>query len=218
MATIVFLDDVDEIIGSRRGLTFDMSQAGNYVKKRPSPINHQTNARMKIRSILKEANRRYWDMDPAKWILWAAWAQANDITGPWGQTKSQQGCAGYFSLIINVILAGESWYINPPVNQPLTGPTYTSLTRIDDNTVRAVFDPSPAPGTRRAYLRQALPGPGVRRWSAADGYIAEYSARNPNSPYDFTLKFPLLDGWHGRFWCSWQNAKGLRKAETLFDI
>lgn len=218
MATIAFLDGIDPITGSRRGVTFDVSQAGSIAKRRPSPVNHQTNLRMYIRSLLPLINNYYWSTTPAQKIGWATWAQANGIDGPWGMKKSQQGCAAYFSLMLNVIVAGDSRYFVAPPNNPLWGPWYDSLTRIDDHTVRVVFHPTPATGTRRAYLRQAIPGPGVRRWSTYDSYIAEYTAPKPNSPYDFTTKFPLLAGWHGRFWCGWQNSKGLRAIETLFDI
>lgn len=218
MATIVFLDGVDEIIGSRRGVTFDKSQAGNYAKKRPSPINHQTNPRMILRTILKATNQYYWNLTAAQRTAWANWAQANNITGPWGMRKHQQGCAGFFAVELNARLAGDPFYIVPPGNLPLAGVTFTNLVRIDKDTIRATFNPSPAGANNRIFLRQTLPGPGVRRWSAADGYIAEVSALNPVSPYDFTTHFQHLAGWNCRYWTGTQENTGRRSTEDLWDL
>lgn len=218
MATIVFLDAVAEIIGSRRGLTFDRSQAGNYVKKRPSPINHQTNARMKIRTILKATNQYYWNLTAVQRTAWSNWAQANGIDGPWGQTKHQQGCAGFFAVQLNARIAGDPFYIAPPGNIPLPGVTFTDLVRIDKDTIRATFNPSPAGADDRIYLRQGLPGPGHRRWEKIDGYIAQISTLNPNSPFDFTSHFQHLAGWNCRYWTATQENTGRRSDEDLWDL
>ncbi len=218
MATIVFLPDIDEIIGSRRGLTFDKSQAGNYVKKRPSPINHQTNLRMKYRSILWAANDFFWNLNQGQMNLWAIFAENSGIGGPWGMKKNQQACAGFFSCAVNAEIAGDGFPPVPGSPVPIGGVTFTNLVQIDKDTVRATFNPSPAGAQNRIYLRQALPGPGYRRWSAADGYIAEYSPMNPNSPFDFSTKFQHLTGWNGRYWCGTQNNFGGRAIQTLFDI
>lgn len=218
MATIVFLDGVDEIIGSIKGLTFDKSQAGNYVKKRPAPINHQTNDRMQLRSLLKATNEYFWNLNNAKQLAWGTWAIANGITGPYGMSKHQAGCAGIFAVQLNARLAGDPFYQNPPGNLPLPGVTFTNLVRIDKDTIRATFNPSPAGANDRIYLRQALPGPGVRRWSAADGYIAERSPLNPTSPYDFQVHFQHLAGWNCRYWTGTQETTGRRSTEDLWDL
>lgn len=218
MANIVFLPGIAEIIGSRRGLTFDKAQAGNYVKKRPSPINPSTTPRAHLRRILKDANAYFWKMTPAQKTAWAAWAQTNGITGPYGMRKDQQACAGFFTVQINAALAGDSFYTTPPANLPLAGVTFTNLQRINSTTIRATFNPSPAGASNRIYLRQAIPGPGVRRWSAGDGYIAERSPTNPTSPYDFTPHFEHLAGWHGRYWTGTQETTGRRSTETKFDL
>ncbi len=218
MATIVFLDGITPITGSRRGVTFDVSQAGPYVKKRPSPIDHHTTPRMKLRTLLKATNQYYWNLTNLQKLAWAAWAWANDIDAPWGFYRYQKGCAAFFSVQLNARIAGDPFYIPPPGNLPLPGVTFTNLVRIDKDTIRATFNPSPAGAANRIYLRQALPGPGVRRWSAADGYIAPYSAKNPNSPYDFTSHFQHLTGWHGRYWTGTQEDTGRRAIETLFDL
>lgn len=218
MATIVFLDDVDEFSGSRLGVTFDKSQAGPYVKKRPSPVNPDTNLRNQYRSILKDANTFFWALNIGQKNLWEIFAAASGITGPWGQTKTQQACAGFFACAVNAFFAGDGFPVAPGPPLPIGGVTFTALARIDKDTVRATFNPSPAGAQKRIYLRQAIPGPGVRRWSAADGYIADVSAINPNSTFDFTTKFQHLAGWHGRYWVGTQNIFGGRAIETLFDL
>lgn len=218
MATIVFTDPADEFAGSIQGLTFDKSQAGAYVKKRPSPINRQTTKRMQLRALLKRTNQFYWDLTSGQRTAWANWAQTNSIAGPLGMRKHQQGCAGFFTVELNARIAGDPFYITPPGNFPLAGVTFTSLVRIDKDTIRATFTPSPAGANKRIYLRQALPGPGVRRWSAIDGYIAGYSGLDPNSTFDFTTQFQHLTGWHGRYWAGTQDIFGLRSPETLFDL
>jgi len=218
MANIVFLPGIDEIIGSRQGLTFDRSQAGNYVKKRPTPINHQTNDRMKLRSILRATNAYFWAMTTAQKTAWGTWAKNNGITGPYGMTKHQAGCAGFFAVELNARLAGDPFYIVPPGNLPLAGVTFTNLARIDKDTIRATFNPSPAGLNNRIYLRQALPGPGFRRWAPADGYIAERSDLNPASPYDFTTHFQHLTGWNCRYWTGTQENTGRRSTEDLWDL
>lgn len=218
MANIVFLDGIEEIIGSRRGVTFDRAQAGNYAKKRPSPINHQTPARMQLRSILRLANAYYWSLTAAQRQVWADWGQTNGITGPYGMRKDQQGCAAFYAVQINARLAGDPFYVTPPGNLPLPGVTFTNLARIDQNTIRATFNPSPSGITNRIYLRQGTPGPGYRRWSQADGYIAERSDFNVTSPYDFTTRFQHLADWHCRYWTGTQEDTGRRSIEDLWDL
>ncbi len=100
----------------------------------------------------------------------------------------------------------------------LPPPTWQTFTRIDTDTVRATFIPSANWNQKRIYLRQALPGPGVRRWCPADGYVVSYSPPNPNSPFDFTVKFQHLAGWHGRYWTGTQRLCGCRSAEELWDL
>ena len=218
MANIVYDSGVDIIHGSRQGLTFDVSQAGQYVKKRPSPINHQTNPRMLLRRNLKAANEFYWNLTGVQKNLWAAFGVASGITGPYGMTGSMQGNAAFFTCAIVANDAGDGFPTVPGLPNPIAGVTFTALTWIDKDTVRATFNPS-APGvTLRVYLRQGLPGPGVRRWSAADGYIGQYSAVNPNSTLDLTTKFQHRAGWHGRYWLGTQNTSGGRSTETLFDL
>lgn len=218
MAVIVFLDDVDPITGSRRGVTFDVSQAGAIAKRRPSPVNHQTNDRMKVRSLLKFTNQYFWDLTAGQKTAWANLAAADGTTGPYEMTKWQAGCAMFFKLVLNAQLAGDPIYGNHPPHNPTLPPTWLTLTRIDKDTVRVTFNPSAAWNTKRIYLRQAIPGPGVRRWSFYDGYIAQYSPLNPNSPFDFTTHFQHLAGWHGRYWLGCQRSCGCRSAETLWDL
>jgi len=218
MANIVFLPGITEFIGSKFGITFDRSQAGNYAKKRPSPINHLTNDRMKLRTILHATNAFYWKMTSAQRTAWGTWAKNNGITGPFGMTKQQAGCAGFFAVELNAKLAGDSFYITPPGNLPLAGVTFATLTWIDPNTIRATFAPSPAGASNRIYLRQAHPGPGVRRWSPVDGYITERSGLNPTSPHDFQTHFSHLAGWHCRYWTATQETTGRRSVEKLFDL
>lgn len=218
MANIVFLDGIDEIIGSRQGITFDCSQAGNYAKKRPSPINHQTNPRMHLRRNLKAANDFFWNLTAAQKNLWQIFGAASGITGPYGQTGPLQANAAFFACALVANDAGDGFPTVPGPPNPIAGVTFTALTHIDNNTVRATFNPSPAGPNNRIYLRQAIPGPGVRRWGPVDGYIAEYSAKNPNSTFDFTTKFQHLAGWNGRYWLGTQNGFGGRSVETLFDL
>ena len=173
MATINYLDGIDPIQGSRRGLTFDVSQAGPTVKRRPSPINHQTDARMNLRLILKQANQFFWNLTAGQKTAWANLAHASGVTGPYGMRGVQAGCAMFFKLQINNYLAGDGFYANHPPHNPIIPPTWLTLTRINTTTIRVTFNPSAAWISKHIYLRQGLPGPGVRRWSPADGYIAE---------------------------------------------
>lgn len=218
MAIIAYLDGIDQISGSRRGITFDVSQAGPIAKRRQSPVNNQTNLRMQYRRVLKEANQFFWDLTAAQKIVWDTFAANAGIPGPWGMTKNQRACAAFFSCAINAHIAGDGFPVAPGAIPPIASPNITGLIVVNPTTVRALFNPSPAGAALRIYLRQALPGPGVRRWSAADGYIAEYSALNPNSPHDFTTKFARLVGWHGRYWVGFQNTFGGRSAEVEFDF
>jgi len=218
MAVIVFLDGIDPITGSRKGVTFDVSQAGAIAKRKPSPVNHQTTHRMKIRALLKETNAYFWNLPFAIQVNWGFWADGNGIHGPYGAWMQQGGCAGFFAVELNARIAGDPFYPNPPGNLPLPGVTFTNLARIDKDTIRATFNPSPAGAANRIYLRQGRPGPGVRRWSIYDGYIAQTSPLNPNSPYDFTTHFQHLTGWHGRYWTGTQENTGRRSDEDLWDL
>ena len=218
MATIVFLPTVDTIKGSRRGVTFDKSQAGPYAKKRPCPINRQTTDRQTTRAILKDTNKFFWNLSSAQRTAWTAWGIFNGITGPYGSSGHQRACAAFFAVQLNARIAGDSYYIPPPGNLPLPGVTFTALIRIDKDTIRATFNPSPAGVTNRIFLRQTLPGPGIRRWDIGDGYIADYSGLNPTSPYDFTTHFQHLTSWHCRYWTSTQENTGRRATELLWDL
>ncbi len=218
MAIIAFLDGVDPITGSRRGVTFDVSQAGPIAKRRPSPINSLTNLRMEYRLILKQANQFFWDLNAGQKILWDTFANLAGIAGPWGMTKNQRACAAFFSCAVNAYYAGDGFPVAPGPVPPIVAPAVSALARIDKDTVRATFFPTPAGAQLRIYLRQAFPGPGVRRWSKYDGYISEYSAANPNSTFDFNTKFQHLAGWHGRYWVGFQNLQGGRATEVEFDL
>ena len=218
MAIIAYLNGVDPIQGSRRGVTFDVSQAGPIAKRRSSPINHQTNPRMKIRALLKATNQYYWNLSSGQRWDWGIWAAINGIKGPYGALYDQGGCAGFFTVQLNARIAGDPFYPTPPGNLPLPGVTFTNLIRIDKDTIRATFNPSPAGAAVRIFLRQTLPGPGYRRWGPADGYIAEISALNPASPYDFTTHFQHLAGWHTRYWTGTQEDTGRRSDEDLWDL
>lgn len=218
MAIIEYLDGVDPIQGSRRGVTFDVSQAGPIAKRRASPINPSTTPRNEYRLLLKAANQFYWDLTFGQHILWRVFAANAGIFGPYGSTGPQRGCAAFFSCALNAFIADGEFPANPGPPPPIVGVTVSSLIRIDKDTVRATFFPSPAAAAHRLYIRQALPGPGNRRWGPADGYIAEYSAHAPNSPTDFTTKFPHLAGWNGRYWVGTQNHQGGRSTETEFNL
>ncbi len=218
MATIVFLEDVTPITGSRKGITFDVSQAGAIAKRKPSPVNHQTTHRMKIRTLLKATNEYYWNLTAQQRVAWGEWGAANEIDGPYTYEPHQWGCAAFFAVQLNARIAGDPFYPNPPGPLPLPGVTFTNLTRIDKDTIRATFNPSPAGAANRIYLRQCKPGPGYRRWSVYDGYIAQTSPLNPNSPYDFTTHFQHLAGWHCRYWTGTQEDTGRRSDEDLWDL
>ena len=218
MAVIVFANGIDPITGSRRGVTFDVSQAGSIAKRKPSPVNHQTTDRMKVRAILKATNEYFWNLTHLQKMLWGGWADDNGIQGPYSYSGYQWGCAGFFAVELNAALAGDPFYPNPPGPLPLPGVTFTNLIRLDKDTIQATFHPSPAGLTNRIYLRQGRPGPGVRRWSVYDGYIAEVSPLNPASPYDFTTHFQHPIGWHGRYWTGTQEDTGRRSTEDLWDL
>lgn len=218
MATIVFLDGIATITGSRRGVTFDVSQAGSIAKRRSAPINSMTNLRMKIRTLLKATNQFYWNLTSGERRAWQSWAWDNDIDGPWGYFGHQKGCAAFFTVQLNARIAGDPFYIIPPGNLPLAGVTFTNLVRIDKDTIRATFNPSPAGATNRIFLKQSLPGPGIRQWSIYDSYVAEISALNPTSPYDFTTHFQHLAGWNCRYRTGTQENTGRRSTFDLWDL
>ncbi len=218
MATIVFLPQQDAITGSIKGVTFDVSQAGPIAKRRPSPCNSQTNDRMRLRSILKATNAYYWTLTPEQMFNWAVWTANNVSLPPFGMDQRIAGCYGFFTVELNARLAGDPFYANPPGNLPLPGVTFTALQRIDKDTIRATFNPTPAGANDRIFLRQTLPGPGYRRWSFYDGYIAETSPLNPTSPYDFTTHFQHLAGWNCRYWTGTQEDTGRRSDEDLWDL
>ncbi len=218
MAVIVYLDGVDPIQGSRMGLTFDVSQGGHIVKRKAIPINPQTDSRNEYRLLLRAANNFFWALNLGQRNLWTNFADLAGITGPHGMGGHQAGCAGFFSCAINAFMADGEFPPAPGPVPPVIGVTVNSLVRIDKDTVRATFFPSPAAAAHRLYIRQALPGPGYRRWGPADGYIAKYSDHAPNSPLDLDTKFQHLTGWHGRYWVGTQNHQGGRSVETLFEL
>ncbi|KKK52730.1 hypothetical protein LCGC14_3101980, partial [marine sediment metagenome] len=170
MAVIVFLPDVDEIKGHRKGVQFDISQAGNIAKRRTSGVNRQTDLRMEYRSILKAANQFFWDLNDGQKNLWFTFAIMSGIEGPGGQNSVQRACAGFFACALNAFKAGDGFPSVPGPPTPIGGVTFTNLIRLDKDTVRATFNPSPAGNQNRIYLRQGLPGPGHRNWKAIDGY------------------------------------------------
>ncbi len=218
MAVIVYLEGINVIKGSRRGVTFDVSQASWIVKRKPSPTNPSGQARNRTRSILKDCNTFFWALNMGQKALWSTFGGLSGITGPYGANGLQRACAAFFACAVNSFTAGDGFPVAPGPALPIVGVTFTNLLRIDKDTVRATFNPSPAGASKRIYLRQALPGPGVRRWEPFDGYIAQYSPMNPNSTFDFTTKFQHLAGWHGRYWLGTQNSLGGRAVETLFDL
>ncbi|MCK5480831.1 MAG: hypothetical protein KAJ06_06780 [Gammaproteobacteria bacterium] len=218
MAIIDYLDGVDPIQGSRRGVTFDVSQAGPIAKRRPSPINPQTKRRNEYRLLLKAANQFFWDLNAGQKLAWKTYAGLAGITGPGGDNGTQAGCAAFFSCAINAYYAGDGFPVAPGAVPPIFSPTIDAFVRIDKDTIRVTFRPNPLGANKRLFLRQALPGPGVRRWGFNDGYIAEYTGKGANSPFDFTTHFQHITGWNGRYWIGHQNTRGVRSVPELFDL
>jgi len=130
----------------------------------------------------------------------------------------QWGNAGFISVQVNARLAGDSFYVIPPDIEPPEPLDFTDLIRIDKDTIRATFNPSPAGPDHRIFLRQTLPTPGAPTGDQTNGYIAEVSALNPASPYDFTTHFQHLAGWHCRYWTGTQEDTGRRSDEDLWDL
>lgn len=218
MAIIDYLDGVDPINGSRRAITFTTSPAGPIAKRRTAPNNPHTNPRNNVRSLLYRTNIFYWALNDGQKNAWANLAAAEGITGPYGKPGHLAGYAMFSKLQLNNQLAGHALYANHPPHNPIIPPTWLTLTRIDNTTIRVTFNPSANWNLKQIYLRQALPGPGINRWDPTDGYVAQYSPLNPNSPYDFTTHFPHLAGWNGRYWLGCQRSCGCRSAEELWDI
>ncbi len=218
MATIVFDDPDDEFTGKLRGLTFSKSQAGFSIRSKQTPINPQPTDRMKNRLIVREMYQFYANLDFGQKTLWAVFATQSGIPGPVGIGGPQAAFPAFVSCAVNARHAEDVYPPVPGPPTPIMGPSFTSLVLVDENTVRAAFTPSPIGTQKHVYLRQALPGPGVRRWDPANGYIAEYSAHNANTPTDFALKFAHKTGYHGRYWLAIQNDFGGRSIETQFDI
>ncbi|KKN03868.1 hypothetical protein LCGC14_1103450 [marine sediment metagenome] len=218
MAILVYDPTVDPIEKSLNGLTFGKSKGGIVVRRRPSPVNHQTTPRMTNRAILSTAAKFFWPLTNDQKKAWMVWGNANGIVKPFAQGPYQLANAAFLTVEVNALTAGDPLYIIPPGNLPLPGVTFTDLTRIDKNTIRATFNPSPAGPSDRIFLRQTLPNPGFREWKIIDGYIAENSALNPTSPYDFTTHFQHLSGWNCRYWTGTQETTGRRSVETIWDL
>lgn len=218
MATLVFFPEVDPIADSRQGVTFSTGPAGTYAKRRPAPINRQTTHRQNTRAILSAAGKYFWSLPNGLKKLWANWGNANGITKPFPKGVYQLANAAFLCVEVPAKIAGDPFYATPPGNLPLTGVTFLTLTRINNNTIRATFSPSPAGTYHRICLRQAIPGPGVRRTEIQNGYLCEPSGLNPTSPHDFTTHFQHLSGWHCRYWVTTQETTGRRSLEAEFDL
>lgn len=218
MAIIKYLEDLWFPYNSRYGNTFDTSQAGPIVKRRPCPTNPSTPARNKYRTILADVNKNFWGLTWDQKLWWRVQGSFLDITGPFGRQSDQKGNAAYVMLMVNVVAAGDDMYDDAPGDLTITGPTWGTLSRIDDNTVRITFTAGTDWSDKRIYLRQALPGPGYRRWAKIDSFMCEYSERSPTSPHDFTIHFPHIAGWNCRYWLGCQHYTGYRIDETIVDL
>lgn len=218
MAVIVYDPSVDPILDSRQGVTFSLSQAGATARRRSSPINHQTDDRQTNRVILSTVGKFFWAMDNVQKGAWMGWANDNGMVKPFPLGPYQLANAAFLSLQVNSFTAGDALYIPPPGDIPITGVTFSALARIDQDTIRATFAPSPAGADLRIYLRQGIPGPGFKNLDQVDGYIAQYSQLNPNSTFDFTTKFQHLAGWNCRYWVGTQDDTGRRAVEQIFDL
>lgn len=218
MAIISPLEGIELYMNSIKGCTFDTSQAGPIVKRRPSPTNPGTNTRNKYKAILQTVNNYFWQLTWSQKLWWAVEAGINGIEAPFGGGGDLAANACFIFLQVNVMAAGDSLYANAPGGMTITTPTWGTVTRQDDHTIRVAFTPLASWSDYRIYLRQALPGPGYRRWARIDSFMCEYSERSPSSPHDFTTHFPHLTGWNGRYWLGCQHYTGYRSAETLIDI
>lgn len=218
MAIISYLDGVDTTRNSRKGTTYDTSQAGPIVKRRPSPTNPSRNTRNLYKTYLQTANSYFWKLTWSQKLWWAVEAGINGIEGPFHMAGDHAANAAFIFLQVNVLAAGDSLYANAPGGMSIYTPSWGTVSRIDDNTIQVAFTPLASWGDYRIYLRQALPGPGYRRWARIDSFMCSYSERSPSSPHDFTTHFPHLTGWNCRYWLGCQHYTGYRSAETLIDL
>ena len=218
MAIIDWLPSVDPINTSRGANTFGGGQGSGTVRKKPIPNNPSLTHRNGVRSLANTAGDFYWALTNGQKTPWATWAANNGIARPFPVGKYQQGYAGFLTVTLPLLMAGDSIRMTPPGPIPLVVVQTITLARIDKDTIRATISPPALGVNKRIYLRQARPGPGYRNSTPENGYLADFSGTNPGTPHDFTTHFQHLTGWHCRYWVGIQEFTGRRSIETQFDL
>ncbi len=188
------------------------------MRKKPIPNNPSFTHRNAVRSLAHTAGFFFWGLTNVQKSDWATWAGQNGITRPFPVGKFQQGYAGFLTVSMPLLMAGDNLSITPPGPIPIPTIVFHSLTRIDKDTIRLVFTPPPVGGNKRIYLRQAKPGPGHVNSTPENGYLLPFSDTNPTTPHDFTTHFQHLTGWNCRYWCGTQDTTGRRSVELQSDL
>jgi len=218
MATIVFDEEIDPLVDSLLGITFGKSQAGDSIRRKSGPCVPNSDRRSFNWTILARIMINWKSMNATQQRTWGVWAGNNGISAPFGRGIFQQGYAAMLFVQVQAAMAGHVLYTNPPPNLPYMGVNFTNLVRIDKDTIRATFNPSPSGGFRHPYLRQTLPTPGRTDPTVADSYVADIADHNVTSPHDFSTRFQHLAGWHARYFTGSQDHLERRSTEDQWDL
>lgn len=218
MAIIIFDEEIDPITGTILGNTFSNSQAGPTVRRKSVPNQPDTARRNLNNILLQQIGKFFWPLTNTQKILWLRWAQRNGVPLPFPNGLYQQAYAAYLKCLVPARMAGDPLYTTPPPDLPYAGVTFNTLDHIDKDTIRATFTPSPAGSTRRIFLAQTLPTAGQENRTRVEATIAEISAPNVTSPYDFTTRFQHLTGWTGQYFTGSQDLFGRRSSEDNWNL
>jgi len=218
MAIAAFIDVLPRARLQSKGSVFT-SRGSRFVCRRVvRPTHRRTPAILTNRKNLKLMHQQFNTLSDAQKTAWGDWAWFNWwIPGMLDRDRLFDRM-GYCIVNHRQRLAGDPPIVAPPGAQPIAGATITNLTRIDANTVRVVFNPSPVGANNRIHVKQTLPTTGYRKHGMREAYICGISAKNITSPHDFTTHFQHLAGWHSRYFVITQDITGSFSAETIFDL
>lgn len=161
--------------GSVGGLTASRNRGGQYFRSRVVPVNPSSPAQVTVRSNLSSLIAAWTnELTPTQRDAWDAYANANPVTNPLGDSRNAGGVAMFVRLNADRLLGGVARVDDPPSEN---GPALLSEVEFDDLTAGSTSS--------------AVNFSNTDDWATADGGVLLLFASRPVPPTINSFKGPF---------------------------
>jgi hypothetical protein len=126
MAKILFTAIVADMRNKLNGTVFSRNRYGSYTRTKSTPTNPQSIAQQGVRSVFGNLSQAWRNLTENQRQAWIAAASNFPIIDIFGNPRTLSGNALFQALNQNLILAGESMLVNPPLPQEMPTTEFVS--------------------------------------------------------------------------------------------